>query len=159
MISIDRLQEQLSYDPETGEFAWLIRGKSRRDRVGRIAKDSGYHLISIDYKEYRAHRLAFAIMTGRWPADEIDHINGKRADNRWCNLREATRAQNQQNRRSAARHNALGVQGVRQLPSGRFFAQLSNKGKALYLGSFDSIEEAETCYIEAKRKLHEFNTL
>lgn len=159
MISIDRLREQLSYDPETGAFEWRVLSRSRRARVGRIAKDSGYHLISIDYKEYRAHRLAFAIMTGRWPADEIDHINGVRNDNRWCNLREATRAQNQQNRRRPSNHGVSRVQGVHKRAEGRYIAQLSKNGKTQYLGTYATPEQAHAAYLEAKRKLHEFNTL
>ena len=36
-------------------------------------------------------------MTGDWPKEMLDHINRNPADNRWCNLREVTRAENRLN--------------------------------------------------------------
>ncbi len=66
--------------------------------AGRISKN-GYVHINLTFEgvvhEFYAHRLAFALMVGRFPADEVDHINRIRRDNTWTNLREATRRENQ----------------------------------------------------------------
>lgn len=68
--------------------------------VGEIAgyDAGGYRNIRIDGRAYRVHRLAWLWMTGEWPDPECDHINTVKNDNRWFNLRKATRGQNAANR-------------------------------------------------------------
>jgi hypothetical protein len=62
-------------------------------------KRNGYVAIKIDGVLYKAHRLAWYLGTGVWPAPEIeiDHINRVKGDNRLCNLRLVTRIGNQAN--------------------------------------------------------------
>jgi hypothetical protein len=86
-----------SYDPDTGLFTRLVTTGSR-SQAGEIAgsKDSqGYWQISINHRVHRAHRLAWLYMMGEWPDAEIDHRDLNRSNNRWSNLRPATRAQNE----------------------------------------------------------------
>src|SRR6516162_4941629 len=96
-LTAERLREVVTYDPATGIFTWLSRtGTDRINkawshrwaglRAGYLHKSSGYWLITIDNKLYKAHRLAHLYMTGEWPAATIDHRQGRRADNRWKEL-------------------------------------------------------------------------
>ncbi len=87
-----RMYDLMSYDPETGLFTWLVsRGAVRAgDVAGCTHIQSGYIYITIDGIDHLAARLAHLYMTGKSPQPTIDHINQKRADNRWVNLREAT---------------------------------------------------------------------
>jgi len=98
-------------------------------------------------------------MTGFWPENQIDHINGARADNRFTNLREATNKENSENIKRARRSNksteVLGVY-TRGL---KFRAQITHAGKIQRLGTFKTAEEAHQAYLTAKRDLHLFNTL
>ena len=68
-------------------------------------------MISVDGSRYRAHRLAWLYMTGEWSRGDIDHINTYKADNRFCNLREATRSQNSANSPKQC-NNVSGFEGV-----------------------------------------------
>lgn len=106
MLTQTTLREQLSYDPETGQWTWLrplLRSKMQPgDIAGRIM-DSGRRQIRIAGAFYYASRLAWLYMTGEWPQHEVDHINRNRSDDRWCNLREATRSQNCYNKESRGR--------------------------------------------------------
>ena len=100
-MSLDGLKRILAYNPETGGFTWLV-SKGRRVRAGSLAgsvKDNGYVVIKIDGVFYKAHRLAWFMATGDWPAPdiEIDHINRQKGDNRLCNLRPVTRIGNRAN--------------------------------------------------------------
>ena len=117
MITAEQLQDRLDYDPQTGEFTW-IKSMGRVDRTGRVAgtvAHNGYIHIGIKTdgkkKLYLGHRLAFLWMTGKWPPNEVDHINGERSDNRWCNLRLATRRQNCCNK-AVRKNNKAGITGV-----------------------------------------------
>lgn len=70
-----------------------IKRLDRKNSDGSYDKD-GYLIIKIKGKQYKAHRIVFALVHGRFPDGEIDHINGVRDDNRIENLRECTRLGN-----------------------------------------------------------------
>jgi hypothetical protein len=92
---------RLSYDAKTGILQWR---KGRRRTAGYVKKN-GYREIELRFKGRSvyllAHRVAWAIATGNWPKNQIDHRDGARDNNCLTNLREATAAENQQNRARA----------------------------------------------------------
>lgn len=156
-LTAERLRELLSYDPATGEFLRLAtpRNASKAGDVAGCVVD-GYRRISVDGRQYQGHRLAWLHAHGRWPADQIDHVNGIRDDNRLCNLREATNAENLQNltARSNSRSGLLGVSWHAR--AGKWMGQITHNRKLHYLGLFATAEEAHVAYLEAKAKLHTF---
>jgi hypothetical protein len=157
-MTAQRLKELFHYDADTGQFT-RFRAKGRwPDRVGAIR--FGYLIIKIDYKLYRAHRLAWLYVHGEWPSDQIDHINGDRADNRISNLRAATNSQNKQNARKARSDSRSGLIGAMwESQKNKWRAVILVDGKKKHLGYFDQAEQAHAVYIEAKRTLHPFCTI
>lgn len=151
----------VSYDKETGIFKW-IKSPNRKIKIGQNTGSSvnsdGYLHVQVCGNMIKAHRLAWLMCTGKMPA-QIDHINGIRTDNRIVNLRSVTADINSQNQRNPHAHNSLGVLGVIKKPSGRYAADIRVKGKKIYLGTFDRIEDASNAYITAKRKFHIGSTL
>jgi len=100
MISADEAKEVLKYNPETGFLYWRAdRGENIKagDMAGRLNKALRYIIIYINSKPYYAHRLAWLMHYGKWPAEQIDHINHSRSDNRIKNLREASNQENNKN--------------------------------------------------------------
>lgn len=155
MLTHERLREQLSYDPETGEFRWAAR--KQKVKIGSIAgkvKKSGYVEIRIDLVSYQAHRLAWFYMRGSWPQGDIDHINRNPGDNRLVNLRDATRSQNLCNV-GALSTSATGVRGVDlHKASGKYRARIRANGKRIELGLFTTIDEARMAYAAAQNTHH-----
>lgn len=160
-VAPEVLVSLLRYDAETGKLYWLPRlphlfGKSRlcgsesycRKWNDRYAGKEAFTYGAPDYLRgsifgftTTAHRVIWALVHGEWPELQIDHINGRRHDNRIENLRQVTPAENSKNVRR--RDNTSGVLGVsRHSTSGKWVAQLAIDGKNTYLGSFDTIEEA-----------------
>jgi len=86
------LKEILIYNPDTGIF---IRN-DRRNSNGSIDA-YGYLILKIKGQQYKAHRLAWLYMYGETPSKNIDHINGKKLDNRICNLRDVDQSVNVKN--------------------------------------------------------------
>lgn len=163
MITQNILKEMLHYNEDTGIFTWRVEPRNATppnigDIAGCLCKTSGYVLLRIKGKLCRAHRLAFLYMTGCFPINQIDHINGDRADNRWDNLRDVTNRTNSQNSRKPHIDNKLGALGVNRKKN-RYQAQISIDGKNKSLGYFQTIEAAKDAYITAKRKHHLGNTL
>ena len=160
-----RVNELLQYDPATGVFVWRPRETTgltgRRlnairswntKYAGKTAgslHSKGYIHIRFLGKEYKAHRLAWTVMTGTVPAAEIDHWNGVKSDNRWLNLRDVSHLENCRNRK--ARGNTTGHPGV-AVHGNRFKAQLWIGKKNRNLGSFDTAEKAGAAYREAINK-------
>src|SRR3990172_3465377 len=101
----------LSYNPDTGIFYASSGEEARMLRVGGSKKGGEYIGVYADGKTQYAHRMAFYCMTGEWPKNHVDHINGNKLDNRWCNLREATMAQNKANE-GLRSSNTSGLKGV-----------------------------------------------
>lgn len=127
------------YDPITGYVY-------RNGKISGTKDHAGYIMLGFMYRKYLAHRVIWALVMGRFPADEIDHINRDRSDNRWNNLREATRSQNGANRRLHS-NNTTGFRGVSYYKSGKAWqAQISVKGKMIPLGRFSTKEEAAAVY-------------
>ena len=145
--SVDRLRRLLEPDFEAGTLRWREGG--RRRIMGAIAgclHASGYHQVQIDGKKYGAHRVLWALAHGQWQPDgmQIDHINGLCADNRLINLRLATPAQNQANRRNQTDHAA--PKGVRLHKCGKWEARVRTNGRSLYLGLHATAAEAKAAY-------------
>ncbi len=146
------------YDPETG----LVTGA--RGHVIGVKTHKGYLNGSVNPWPEKGtvvvglHRAAWLLMTGEWPDDQIDHIDGDRANNKWSNLREATARQNTHNRRRRdGRVSDLPV-GVYQ-EGGRFMVQRRHHGKLIYGGTFTSVAEAEAKSLAMKAELHPFNPI
>lgn len=151
------LRKALRYDPKTGSFQWLARRDGRqKDKVGCFSRKR--HYICIDGQPYLAHRLAWLYMTGKWPVADIDHIDNDSLNNRFENLREASRAQNLQNTRKPRRKNAGGLIGATRFGS-RWRARIGVNYKTIKIGVFDTAQEAHAAYVKAKRQLHEFGML
>jgi hypothetical protein len=149
-ITQDRLRELLSYDSDTGEFMWRTSTSNRRT-VGALAghkEACGRIQIRLDGRLYRAHRLAWLYVHGRWPAAQIDHINHDQSDNRLSNLREAT---NQENSRHMRSRNSSGLRGaVWSKQHGMWKAEIRTaKGKRRHLGFFRTKEAAHEAYVAA----------
>jgi HNH endonuclease/AP2 domain len=149
------------YDPATGVLTWKHRPREHfaTERVWRIwntrfaghtagnRHKSGCYYVYLEHHLYKAHRLISKWMTGEEPPATIDHRHGDPYDNRWETLRGATQTQQNQNRRHLQRNNTSGFRGVRQYPSGRYYARIQNRS----LGAFDTAEEASAAYEAAAR--------
>lgn len=155
MISQDELFEWLSYNPETGLFVWKKR-PSNRVKIGDVAGSKmtiGYTSISIKNQSFTAHRLAWYYMTGDIPDMEIDHINMIKDDNRWVNLRIATKKQNTENR-VIINSNTSGHTGVYWV--GRYekwSAKIVHNGKQIHLGYFHDKIDAAKARAKAEKEL------
>lgn len=155
-LTAECLRAALNYDPDTGEFRWRAPRKSIRvgDLAGKIVSGTGYRSIKIDGRQYLAHRLAWLYINGVWPSEFIDHINGSKDDNRWANLREATRTQNAANQ-GVSRANRSGYKGVHwHINMSKWVAAIKVHGRRKHLGYFDKIEDAAHAYAVAAPKFH-----
>jgi hypothetical protein len=161
-FTAERLRELLHYDPETGLFTREKSSQGAKAGVAGVVRKDGYCLVCVLGRQYLLHRLAWFYVTGKWPTDLIDHIDGNPSNNRFSNLREATKITNAQNIKGPPQHNTSGLIGATQIKAtGRWRAEIRVDGgeKSWHLGIFPNAEQAHAAYIEAKRKLHEGCTL
>lgn len=152
------LQSVVIYDPLTGIFINKIDRNPRalKGAVAGYTNTIGYTVIQINSRKMHAHRLAWLYMTGEWPLHEVDHINHIRSDNRFQNLRQSTSSENKQNTTDRI-NNTSGHRGVTwHKARQKWQAQISVMGKHLYLGTFDSVDDAAAARKEAVVKFHKF---
>lgn len=155
-LTQERVLELFDYDAENG---WLIRKKDNHGRVvnrpcGNKPGCAGYGLLTIDGKTYRVHRVIWLWCKGSWPENEIDHLDRNRMNNRINNLQDVEHKQNQQN---IGRHsdNSSGFPGVSwHKRAKKYRARIEVDDKDIYLGYFNTAEEAYRAYQLAKIKYH-----
>ncbi len=138
------IERGFTYDSKTGfvynRFGKLITYKSYNKYVQFTLS-----LNNIKHKVF-AHQFAW-YWINKECVEEIDHINGIRNDNRIENLRSVTRQQNQWNRL-----NAKGYTIIKN--SNKYRAEISLNTKKIYLGSYNTEQEARNAYLAAKEIYH-----
>lgn len=165
-IDIETLRKIVACDPETGTLTYLPRPRSMfsSDRGWRAfnaawagkpalsASSAGYKSGSLLGKSFRAHRVVYALTTGHWPKQLIDHINGNPADNRFANLRVVSQQENMMNR-SVRVTNTSGITGVDfNKNSGKWRARLCVGRRTFYLGYYVDKWEAAAAWQRAKEQ-------
>ena len=149
--SAQRLRALLNYHPLTGVLTWRASGREA-GWVASIDKARYYrHMVRVDARAFISARLIWCWVTGGWPTDEIDHINGVSTDNRATNLREVTGAENHRNMKQY-KNNTSGVVGAFLHRNGRWRAYISINRVRKHLGYFDTKEEAIVARKEAEMR-------
>lgn len=158
----DMLRKLLRYEPSTRKLFWRRRSISMfSDGIlsadhsckawnGRYAdKEAFTSLTSHGYLHgtiftmtHQAHRVIWAMETGAWPTDEIDHINGVRTDNRMENMRDVSNSENSRNMRISKRNTSgfIGISWSKR--DRRWRARIHADGADKYLGTFAEKGEA-----------------
>lgn len=164
--SVEYLRQCFDYDALSGMLTWRqMRPREHFKTVngyrkwslyyagttaGRIDKSGHYARVAVGGNLYKVHRIIWKMQTGQEPPLEIDHRNGDHADNRWDNLRAATRSQNTWNaaRNTPGKTLPKGVFAhiINGRQEGRCFAMAYRHGKRFYLGRFDTVAEADAAY-------------
>lgn len=159
-VTLSRLREVLDYDVETGWFTWKVktakntivgqRAGTEFDQIGGKKRRK----IRIDGRAYLEHRLAWLYVHGEWPSGQLDHVNGDPRDNWIDNLRVATNAQNNWNKAWRGR-NVSGYRGVSyDKDRNQFYARIRVNDKKMFLGRFNTAEDAAEAYIFAALEHH-----
>ena len=148
-LTVEEVRRHLDYDPETGRLSWKEPTASwcrAGDEAGGINAEKGYRMVTIKGHIHSAGRLIWLWVTGAWPAGEVDHKNRVRHDNRWSNLRDASKGQNQANS-SLRKDSTTGRKGVSHAVchgkrNGHFMAYIQVNGRQRYLGVHRTFEAA-----------------
>jgi len=156
------------FEYENGSLYWKKDDHQRKQwnaqhagkRAGYREKLTGYESVCIapndrngldKARPFQLHRLIFCWHHGYYP-EQVDHIDGNRADSRIENLRAAIPYQN------AANHgpystNKTGCIGVRKRGNGKYEARVSFARKRHHVGSFATIEDARQALAIAKKAI------
>ena len=156
---IPEIKRRLRYDPLTGKCYWIALNRHHPRLTGKEAgtlrqcKGGARYYIKVNRLAVPLARIAFVLMIGRFP-EVADHINGDTQDNRWSNLREVTSSQNSWNipYERTCKKSGLPI-GVRKLGN-KYQVRIAVNKKTFHLGVFDTIEQAQKVYLDAKKKYH-----
>jgi hypothetical protein len=125
----------------------LVASRKWRAQSGRAGV---WYAVSGQHRDgtwVSLHRLILGL-----PAGKVDHVNRDGLDCRRENLRAASSTQNGQN--SAAHSNSrTGVKGVYPY-RGRYGAQCRVGGRRIFLGYFDTVEQARAALSAYRAEAH-----
>lgn len=152
MIATDLVKELFNY--RDGELYWRKKSNKRHsiaNPAGTI-NSIGYRVITINGKKIHAHRLVW-LWHGLELPEQIDHINGNRADNRIENLRAANYVTNAYNSKIKS-DNTSGVKGVSWCNTyNKWVVQIFHQKKKLS-ARFKSFAEAKAFVQQKRKELH-----
>jgi len=140
------IERGYTYDPETGLiYSRFGKLRNRKEKSGYIKFGT-----KINYKHLNLYGHQFAwYWVNKECVEEIDHINGIKEDNRICNLRSVTKSENQWNRKTTKGYYYF-------KKSNKWCAKIKVNYKNIYLGLFNTEEEARNAYLAAKEIYHKF---
>lgn len=152
-MNIERLKEVFHVDYENG---LLIRNV----RCGKFPKGSAagsstkYSKVYVDKEHIYVHKAVWSIHHGYIPDETIDHIDTNPTNNKICNLRIATRSQQQHNT-GIRQTNTTGVKGVSLCKlTGMYRAEVKLDHKRVFDKRFNTIEEAKEALVLVRQKFH-----
>lgn len=160
-------QKIFDYDKKSGALIWRKRplqhfknqhicnswNAKHAGRVAGSANTNGYIQVKVNRRLYKVHRIIWLLETGEWPNQDIDHISGVRADNRFANLRSVSRSENCKNKKNPTT-NTSGVIGVGwHKVTGKWRARIMSEGRSVNLGLFDDIRGAIAARKSAEMEL------
>ncbi len=149
-LTLEMLFDVLEFDDI--ESVFYRKTKSDRTPAGYLS-ESGYTIIAMYGRDFRAHRLVWFIKNGEFPPDGfvVDHINRNPQDNRISNLRVVAQKINSHNIVNPKRNNSSGYLGVRKFRK-RYTARIYDPdGKELQIGTFDTAHQAHAAYVLQKQ--------
>lgn len=144
--------EKLRYEPETGQFYWLIDACTnvlKGDLAGCTDKH-GYRRIVYRNKVYKCHRLAWSLHNNYVESfPQIDHVNGNRSDNRIENLRISSPRENSLNRKCHREGRLPGCHEVKTKNGSLWRVAIVINKQRLHIGCYESQEVAHMVYLMA----------
>lgn len=161
-LRYEEVARLFTYDRETGVLYWRNKNRNtiRRKYVAGSSKGTkdGYSHVRFMGKVHPTHRIIMMLCFGHIPENaEIDHINHVRNDNRLVNLRFVTRSENSKNQ-SVSSKSTTGVTGVYfSKARKKYIAQIKINQEVIYLGIFETLEEAASARAEANLKFNFHN--
>ena len=140
-----RMKKNYTYDAATGRLTSSRLGRAVR---GKKRNKAGYLCVhcNLDKREFfiYLHHAVWAVCKGCWPAQQIDHINGIKTDNRIENLREVCGSENKMNMLLPWKPNAqTGLPGV--YPNGNKFKTRIHGKKILFHDPYEAFYHATMC--------------
>lgn len=155
-LTVDYILSRLAVDVESGTATWIDPTKHHRHLIGQPAgcarrSQSGKHywVIRLNTIGYRRSHIIFAVKTGSWPTEQVDHRDGNSLNDSGSNLRHATQVQNSWNHKTRKKASELPM-GVRQTASGRYGARIAVNKRKISLGTHSTPEEASATYQAAR---------
>ena len=139
------------FDYWDGDLYWKSTGSGRVDisQPAGCVNLMGYRQIQIKGKMYLAHRLVWLYVHGKFPDEQIDHINGDKLDNRIDNLRDVSPQENNKNQPRRV-NNTSGHTGVFWAThADKWLASIRVDGKLKHLGYFNILEDAVEARLQA----------
>lgn len=139
-------------DSDLAEYAWIVCASSLTNIPYALRR----HKQNEKRINIHMHRVILSRILGRdmLPNEFVDHKNRNSLDNRRCNLRLATRNENNRNvERPKSKSGFRGVHSNYGQPE-RWKALIMVNGKQIYLGTFATKEEAGEAYKSASIKYH-----
>jgi hypothetical protein len=149
---------RLTVDVEKGKAYWIDATNYHRHLVGKEAGclrhsrgGKYYWYIRINGCLYKRSHIVFTIKAGKWPLEQVDHIDGDSTSDRGDNLRECNQTQNMQNMKRRKKASNLPM-GVRQRPNGNYQAYIKIENAMAGLGTFTTLQPAQDAYLAARKK-------
>lgn len=154
MIDNLKIEDCVTYDPLTGVFDRKLRtSNNQKMKDIAIKKKNGYCYVNVLGKSYLAHRLAYYLMEGVFPEEDIDHIDRDRANNVYSNLRPCSRSENLFNM-GLVRKGKFSRNVSLDKRRGTYYAQVRAFGKTHSKTGLESAELAEMVADELRSRLH-----
>jgi hypothetical protein len=152
MPTNQRLCEMFEYKDGVLYRKISVQGAPKGIKSG-ISKSNGYEYSNVDGKKILNHRIIFALHHGYAP-ELVDHIDGNKKNNLIENLREATKAENNLNRK-IHKNNKCGKKNIHWIQKVKSWCvKLNVNKKRIHVGLFKDLELAELVAIEAREKYH-----